>query len=344
MSCIPDNTLTAIHRMPSRSSRYVRRAKRGFTLVELLVVIAIIALLVALTGPAIQYARESARRTQCQNNLKQLGLGLHLYHDTYRSLPSAYIYSVPPPPPTPTRPRDPAQRIIDAPPPRPVFQPNRPGWGWAALMLPFVEQQSLYDRIDFNLAVEDPRSAATRTTTLPHLTCPSDTDTGIFMVLHELNGPIGNTATNSYAGCFGSFGLMNTDPDHGNGVFQRNSGIREADILDGLGHTIAVGERCGLFAQSPWAGVMTGGTVRTTPGAPVYTAITELAPAMVLARMGNRTLNSPYSEPYDFFSPHIVVVHFVFADGSVHALATTTDRDILHALATRADAEVVDAF
>jgi hypothetical protein len=211
-------------------------------------------------------------------------------------------------------------------------------------MLPFVEQQSLYDKIDFHVAVEAPSSAPARLTAMPHLTCPSDTDTGVFTVLHELNGPIGDAATNSYAGCFGSFGLMNTDPDHGNGLFQRNSGIRHSDIVDGLGHTIAIGERAGLFAQSPWAGVMTGGTVRTTVGAPVYTAITELSPAMVLARMGNRTLNSPYSEPYDFFSPHIVVVNFVFADGSVHALDTSTDHDILHALATRAEAEVVDAF
>ncbi len=320
-------------------------ARRGFTLVELLVVIAIIGVLVALLGPAIQFARESARRTQCRNNLKQLGLGLQMYHDTFRTLPSGYIYNgppLPPPPPVPTN--FPRPLIVDAPPPQPVFQANGPGWGWAALMLPFVEQQAVSDQIPFNLAVEALGSQAVRSITMPHLTCPSDTQTGVYTVLHELNGPIGPMATNSYAACFGSFGLMNTDPDYGTGLFQRNSRLRESDIIDGLSHTIAVGERCAMFAKSPWAGVMTGGTVRTTPSAPVYGAITELAPAMVLARVGNRTLNSPYSEPYDFFSPHVVVVFFLFADGSVHGLATTTDRDTLHALATRGAGEVVEAF
>jgi prepilin-type N-terminal cleavage/methylation domain-containing protein len=325
---------------PSASCR-----RRGFTLVELLVAIAIIGVLIALLGPAVQFARESARRTQCRNNLKQLGLGLQMYQTTFGVLPSGYIYNGPPlpaPPPVPTA--FPRPMIIDAPPPQPVFQANGPGWAWAALMLPFVEQQALHDRIDFSVPVEAPQCEPVRTVLLSHLTCPSDTQTGVFTVLHELNGPIGQAATNSYAACFGSFGLMNTDPDHGSGLFQRNSRISEADINDGLSHTIAVGERCAMFAQTPWAGVMTGGTVRTTPSAPVYGAVTELAPAMVLARMGNRTLNSPYSEPYDFFSPHIVVVHFLMADGSVHALDTSTHEDILHALATRDAGDIVGAF
>ena len=131
-------------------------------------------------------------------------------------------------------------------------------------------------------------------------------------------------------------GLINTDPDHGNGPFLRNSGIRYAEITDGLSRTMAVGERAAMFAKSPWAGVMTGGTVRTTPGAPVYIANVELAPTMVLARIGNRSLNSSYSEPYDFFSPHTDVVFFLFADGSVQGLTASLDLDTLHALATRA--------
>jgi type II secretory pathway pseudopilin PulG len=314
-------------------------------LVELLVVIAIIGVLVALAGPAIQFARESARRTQCRNNLKQLGLGLQMYHDTFGSFPSGYIYNGPPLPPPPPIPSDTSQtRIVDAPPPQPVFQANGPGWGWAALMLPFVEQQAASDQIPFHLAVEAPGSEVVRSITMAHLTCPSDTRTGVYTVLHELNGPIGPAATNSYAACFGSGGLMNTDPDYGTGIFQRNSHVRNDDIGDGLTHTIALGERCAMFAQAPWAGVMTGGTVRTTPSAPVYGAVTELAPAMALARIGNRILNSPYSEPYDFFSPHIVVVFFVFADGSVQGLSTSTDHDTLHSLATREGGEVVAAF
>ena len=116
---------------------------------------------------------------------------------------------------------------------------------------------------------------------------------------------------------------------------------RSLDVRDGLSKTLAIGERAAMFAKSPWAGVMTGGTVRTTPGAPVYTAIVELSPAMVMARMGNRSLNSPLSEPYDFFSSHGEVVFFAFADSSVQGLTSGVDPDVLHALATRSQRDVV---
>ena len=95
-----------------------------------------------------------------------------------------------------------------------------------------------------------------------------------------------------------------------------------------------------MFTQTPWAGVMTGGTARTTPGAPVYTSIAEMAPTMTLARIGNRQFNDRYSEPYDFFSPHSGTLQFLFADGSVHSIGFGTDITVLQALATRAGGEV----
>jgi len=327
----------------------MRRIK-AFTLVELLVVLAVIGILVSLMLPAIQVARESARKTHCRNNLRQIAVALQVYHDTHQTLPSGYIFS-PPSPATPTSSSAPSSpsaaayqsHRFDAPPPLPLILPNGPGWGWAALLLPFYEQSALGNSIDFHLAVEVPANAEERESMIPTLVCPSDTVTGVFQVLDELNAPLAQAASNSYAACFGSYGLMNTDPDHGNGLFQRNSGIRFRDIPDGLSQTLAIGERAGGFARSPWAGVMTGGTVRTTPGAPVYTAIVELSPAMVMARMGNRSLNSPLSEPYDFFSPHSDVVFFVFADGSVQGLTSSVDRDVLHALATRDQGDVAAA-
>ena len=331
------------------------RRTRAFTLIELLVMLAIIGILVALALPAIQAAREAARRTQCRNNLRQVGVALHLYHGTFGTLPSGYIFSRPapsPPSPAPAGASSFARRF-DAPPPVVQILPNGPGWGWAALLLPYVEQSSLSSAIDFHRPVEDPQGAAARSVGLHYLACPSDTDTGVYTVFDELNAPLGLAATNSYAACFGSYrvivttdpvtkheivtgyGFINTDPDNGTGLFHRNSHVRYADIRDGLSQTMAVGERAALFAKSPWSGVMTGGTVRTTPGAPVYTASVELAPTMVMARIGTRGLNSTYSEPYDFFSPHTDLVFFLFADGSVQGLTSNVELMALHALATR---------
>jgi prepilin-type N-terminal cleavage/methylation domain-containing protein/prepilin-type processing-associated H-X9-DG protein len=332
--------------------------RNALTLIELLVVIAIIALLVALLSPAVQAAREAARRTQCRNNLHQMGLALHLYHDTYRCNPSGYIFDGstslnPPPSFGATQAPQAGSRIFDAPPPPVKIQPNGPGWGWAALMLPFIEQGPLHEEIDFNLPVEDPQNAASRTRELAFVNCPSDPGTGLFTVVDELNAPICEAATNSYAGCFGSYNptpanisehnviLINTNPDFGNGFFHRNSEIRHRDVTDGLSHTLAIGERAAYFAKGPWAGVMTGGTIRTTPGAPVYTATIQLAPAMVLARAGKWSLNNRYSEPYDFFSAHRDTVNFVFADGSVRGLTSSTDHDVFHAMATRDGGEEV---
>ncbi len=210
------------------------------------------------------------------------------------------------------------------------------------MLLPFIEQHPLQEAILFHLPVEDPAVAKLRTVPLAVLTCPSDTNTGTFTVLDENNQPLGDAASNSYAACFGSFGLINTDPDHGTGLFQRNSRHRLADIKDGTSYTIALGERGCILARSPWAGVLTGGTCRTTPGAPVYSAVVEKAPSMVLVRMGNRNLNSPYSEPYDFFSAHPELVMFAFADGSVRPLSSDIDVPLLHALATRRGNETIE--
>ena len=97
----------------------------AFTLVELLVVIAIIGILIALLLPAVQAAREAARRSQCTNNLKQIGLALHNYHDTHKSFPTGMVTFWPDPP---------GSHVTD-----------EPVWGWAALVLPFIEQKPLHD-------------------------------------------------------------------------------------------------------------------------------------------------------------------------------------------------------
>ena len=328
-----------------------RTIRRAFTLVELLVVIAIIGVIVAMLLPAVQAARESARLTQCKNNLRQLGLGLQMYHDALRTLPSAYICNggtkgngtdVGPGGSGGQKSPFANMRWDAAGPTGPTIDLQAPGWGWAALLLPYVEQTALASQINYGVAVELPESAEARQTRLGFLICPSDVNTGVFTVLDDAGQPLGAAHTNSYTANFGSYGLINQQPDTGNGLFQRNSGHSLATILDGTSNTIALGERGAILARAPWAGVFTGGTCRTTPGAPVYGAVVEQAPVMVMVRIGNRTLNSPFSEPYDFFSPHRGVVQFVFADGSVRPLATTIEQRILHAMATRDSFDVVD--
>src|SRR6516162_8451246 len=119
--------------------------RTGFTLIELLVVIAIIGVLMALLLPAVQKVREAANRVRCQNNLKQIGLALQMYHDDTGSFPSGYLW-------IPTR-----GGVDPCPNPPGDLTDTDPGWGWAALLLPYLEQDSLRRQIDLQVAVRDPQ-------------------------------------------------------------------------------------------------------------------------------------------------------------------------------------------
>ncbi len=294
-------------------------ARTAFTLIELLVVLAIVAILLGLLLPAVQKVREAAARTQCGNNLKQIGLALHNYHDTRGSFPAGYL-CWPPADPTCTA----------------------PGWGWAAQLLPFLEQDNLHRQINFSLPLEDPSEAAVRTTVLRVFVCPADRETGRFTVRDAAGQPLTEAATNSYAACYGAGGEIADEPDGGNGLFFRNSKVRFGDVTDGSSNTLAVGERPALFTQTPWAGAVTGGTSRITPGAPTASTAVEEAPTLPLAHTGSHTLNDRDADPDDFFTPHTAVALMLFADGSVRPVRAGIALPVLQALSTRGGGEVID--
>jgi prepilin-type N-terminal cleavage/methylation domain-containing protein len=298
--------------------------RRGFTLIELLVVIAIIGVLIGLLLPAVQKVREAAKRTACQNNLKQIGLALHHYHNVYETLPAGYVYSEP----------------KTGGPMSPVDYPTAPGWGWAALLLPYVDQGPLARRINYPIALE--RHPDVRLTQLQVFVCPSDLNTGVYMVRNALEENLVEVATNSYAANFGTGGEMGEHPYDGDGLFFCNSKVAFRDITDGLSMTMAIGERACWLCRSPWAGAVSSGMVEIAENAPVWFRTKEEGPVQVLASIFNQIpLNSEYSTPYCFFSPHGNVVQFIFADGSVRPLSNLVPYSVLEALATRANGEVI---
>jgi len=296
------------------------------------VVIAIIAVLIALFLPAVQRAREAANRVVCQNNLRQIGLALHMYHDNLGHFPPGYIW----------RPGIPGSD--------PIMCPNQfgdstdtaPGWGWAALLLPYLEQDNLRRQADLSVPVEDSRFNPIRTTVLSVYVCPTDRATGVYTIISDLGTPMGDAATNSYAACYGSGTQITLQPDSGNGLFFRNSRIRLADIADGSSNTFAIGERAAMLARTPWCGAPCEGTIHITDGAPTDSKSVADSPCQPLAQTGSHSLNDRSSDPDNFFTPHPGAGQFLFADGSVRRVQVQIDPAVFQALATRNGGEVVN--
>lgn len=197
------------------------RKKNGFTLIELLVVIAIIAVLIALLLPAVQSAREAARRTQCKNNLKQLALAMHNYHDTHGVFPPGYL--------------------------------TETGWGWGTMLLPFVEQGNLFDALSPSgpMSLTDAARLELVRESLGMFRCPSDSQP----VLNDKSKPEvaakEEIAMSNYLGIMGS---VVADPN-GNGTMFQDSRVRIGDITDGTSTTLLLGERDYVrHRASIWAG------------------------------------------------------------------------------------------
>jgi prepilin-type N-terminal cleavage/methylation domain-containing protein/prepilin-type processing-associated H-X9-DG protein len=291
--------------------------RRAFTLIELLVVIAIIGVLIALLLPAVQKVREAANRSQCQNNLKQIGLACHAYHDAHQALPSGYTATAP-------------------------YPSTSPGWGWTAYLLAYLEQESLHRQINFNLPVEG--QPAIRNVLKIYL-CPSDTPpTSAFAVTDFTFGTLCMAAPCSYAVTVGDDPVEVDAPD-GNGVFYRNSKIRLTDITDGTNNTTMIGDRAWADTKGIWAGAPNGGVTRPGPTNP-WTSATGSTQAHILVH--NNWINITTDADGgldDFSSKHTGGANLLFADGSVRFIRSiTTDgpvRRAFWAMGTRAGGEVI---
>jgi prepilin-type N-terminal cleavage/methylation domain-containing protein len=300
-----------------------RRSKRGFTLIELLVVIAIIAILIALLLPAVQQAREAARRTQCKNNLKQIGLALHNYHDVYKMFPMGD-----------------AARFANGTGNVAVVS-NYESWGWPAMLLPQIDQAPLFN----TLAVNDRTLSEALASTggdedlldqlfvpLTGFQCPSDT-TGPRLRSgmdrqHFGNGASGTPTswrppTSNY---IGMVGIADTRiPNHRNdrrprGAFYRHSALKFRDFTDGSSNTIMVGERDNDGGAGSWIGNRNPGG--SGPHGSDYVMGCAWPP------INDPVERTNYRRRTGFSSKHEGGAQFLMGDGTVIFLSENIDHDL----------------
>jgi prepilin-type N-terminal cleavage/methylation domain-containing protein/prepilin-type processing-associated H-X9-DG protein len=277
--------------------------RRGFTLVELLVVIAVIGILVALLLPAVMAAREAARRVQCQNNFKQIGLALHSYHDLHRRFPPATVHH---------------EAYLAA------SSVGRAGWGWGALILPFMEQGPLAEQLqvpqrELHEVMLTPEGRRLAATSLPVYLCPSDhapptNDRRLFGDAIYGRTAVGtsNYVANSGTQWSSSVGYMKFQVDPF-GVIFASSGTRLHEILDGTSTTFLVGERCWDDDAAVWVGT------RNFRGAGNHGVRQTASVVSVKLNIGGDLGKQGFS------SEHPNGANFVFSDGHVGWISDSID-------------------
>jgi prepilin-type N-terminal cleavage/methylation domain-containing protein/prepilin-type processing-associated H-X9-DG protein len=322
----------------------VPRFRRGFTLIELLVVIAIIGVLVALLLPAVQSAREAARRSQCVNNLKQLGIAIHNFHDVQGHLPSSS---------------------------RPAGLTSAPRIAGLTLLLPYFEQNNVYNA--FNLSANWGRveNSTSVRTSINALLCPSsvypdrlDGNPDPPPYTPGINAPTDYSPTIGVDARLAVAGLVD---GYGAGMLPKNETPRLADVLDGLSNTIAFAESAGrpyVFRKGgKQVGELTnnrvngGGWARpasdfSIDGASLDGSVIP-GPAPINATNGEDYVPTGYPHPYyntegtsEAFSFHPGGANFLFGDGSVKFIKETVGMRTFAKLVTRRNGEVVstDAY
>jgi len=299
---------------------YTPRRHLGFTLIELLVVIAIIAILVALLLPAVQQAREAARRSQCKNNLKQIGLALHNYHDIYSLFPN-----------------------VDS------GIGGASGTSFFVSILPLIDQANTYTKMDLNVGNTNAANADFVKQNIPTYLCPTAT------FRREVGGACdGNRAPGTYAANVGSLEYSHYGASEQNGALVFRNGLPGGktsfrDITDGTSNTLLVGESAYnlpsyLFSSGACNGQSRYSFTMWANGYP--TSVGFITTNAFNPRDTGPGTGSAYNSTwvYAFRSEHVGMVNFVMADGSVRTISDTINSDLLDALASRDGGEIVGEF
>jgi len=351
--------------------------RKGFTLIELLVVIAIIGVLVALLLPAVQQAREAARRAQCKNHLKQLSLAIHNYHDVHRCLPAGY-FSWPTSDGT-----APAAAQLD-----PDTWDAGPGWGWGRAILPFLDQAPLSNRLSNELPVWASEHSGSVSLTIPTFLCPSASGpSDPFVVQDDSGAPLsiaGQTitlgrsnyvASHGQESCWGECGAattgevftdiytgttttvtINGDASRvANGPFYRNSKTRFRDVTDGLTNSIFLGEHSSRLSDKTWVGVVPGAFTHPRLSSPENGPDAAATLTLVHAGPSGGELDItgfPIIHPVNFptyhvgqmFSEHTGGGQIALGDGSVRFTSENIDLILFAELSSIAEGEVIGEF
>lgn len=287
--------------------------RNGFTLVELLVVIAIIGILIAMLLPAIQAAREAARRMQCTNNVRQITIGTHLYNDTYRQLPPA----------------------------RTAFDLDLPIYGSAPLIiLPYVEQASLLVQYHQDKRIDDPINQGVATTKIPIYLCPS-------MVLTR---KVPDLTCGGEFGAPGSYGVSTGTrrpvESHNGAIVRPEEGpVKIKDITDGTSNTFMVGEFDFGLKGLPWLGSCASQRPEGCGGRNQWAVGMHGGGwtwGSTIGEFNSTCYVKGTSYAYGFRSDHPGGVNFAMVDGSVRFIEETILHETLDALATRAGDEIIN--
>jgi prepilin-type N-terminal cleavage/methylation domain-containing protein len=312
-------------------SLLIRKRRSGFTLIELLVVIAIIAILVALLLPAVQQAREAARRSQCKSNLKQIGIALHNYADTYSRFPPGHV-----------------RRTYGA----GVQSWTTSGISWQARILGHMDQAPLFEQIDWDREPGNGGTAntAVRGTDVAAFLCPSDPGSG--------KRPSATYAPTNYQACIGSSASMNSSQ----GLFALNSTRNFNDVEDGTSNTLAVAEGVigGTYhavSSSPSGSppVCPGtGTVARDRGfswfygmdmkAWAFSTAVQPNPDDVVNGVATKCRRFTGTAIFAAESKHVGGVHALLADGAVRFIGDNIDSQTWQYLGEMADTELLGDF